>query len=271
MINHDIISSSLKKSVWEADVSQFIETPNIPDKAVSLAVVDGRVCKDAGAAFAKRGVRLLKTGRHLGLYDAVTFHPDMQIHHIGGNVVVFAPGTDESLLASLRGEGFKLLAGETELSPNYPLDIAYNAARVGGFYFHYLRYTDPVLKRELEKSGIQPINVAQGYTKCSVSIIGPESIITADCGIAAAAEKAGIDVLLINSRQNISLPGMNTGFIGGCSGMLDKDTWAVFGNPETLADFKRIYRFLSERKIHICQIMPGQVTDYGSIIPLLTV
>jgi hypothetical protein len=78
-------------------------------------------------------------------------------------------------------------------------------------------------------------------------------------------------VLLINARQNISLPGLNEGFIGGCGGMIDKDVWGVFGDPETLSDFKAIYNFLSERKISICPLMSGQVMDYGSLISLSTV
>lgn len=83
---------------------------------------------------------------------------------------MYAPKTGESMVDALKNERFRLLKGETELSPSSPLDIAYNVARVGGFYFHNLKYTDPVIKRELENSGVQPVNVAQGYTKCSVAV-----------------------------------------------------------------------------------------------------
>ncbi len=249
---------------------RFIEMPNVPGGAVCLAIADGRISFEIEKALAHFGVGLIKTSRHHGLYEAVAFHPDMMLHHAGGKTVVYAPGTGEEMIAALCNAGFRLILGESELSPGYPADIAYNVARVGGYYFHNLKYTDPVLKKELERHGAEPVHVSQGYSKCSVSIVDEKSMITADAGIAAAAEKKGLEVLKIDSTQGIILPGLNYGFIGGCSCLLDEKTWAVCGDAQSLLGFEVICGFLEKRNMRIVSLSDGHVVDFGSLIPLLT-
>jgi len=45
-----------------------------------------------------------------------------------------------------------------------------------------------------------------------------------DRGIAKVAEKKGIDVLVIE-EDAILLPGFKNGFIGGSTGLIDKEKW----------------------------------------------
>jgi hypothetical protein len=123
----------------------FVERPNLPDGPVCLAAADGRIPDKIAAHLNALGVELVGTHRHEALYEAVAYHPDMQLHHLGGGNLVYAPGTDEKFLNYLIDAGYTLIRGETVLRPEYPYDIAYNAARVGGIYFHNTRYTDPVL------------------------------------------------------------------------------------------------------------------------------
>ena len=248
----------------------FIEIPNLPQKPVCLAVVDGRISSAAQATLERLGVVLLKTQRHPCLYEAVSFHPDMLLHHTGGNHIVHAPGIGFELAASLMEAGFRLICGETELAPVYPRDIAYNAARVGDFYFHNLKHTDPMLRKELEKAGAEPVHVEQGYTKCSIAIIDDSIIITSDAGIARAAGKKGIQALLIHPAQNILLPGLDSGFIGGATGLVGKNKLSVNGDTRLLQDYTSIYRFLSQKKCELLSLSDLQVTDTGSIIPLMT-
>jgi hypothetical protein len=249
---------------------EYIGIPNLPEGPVSLAVADGRISLEAERTLLLNGTKLIKTSRHSGVHEAISYHPDIMFHHIGFNHIVFAPGTDDAFLNVLSGLGFNLIKGSSVLSSKYPHDIAYNAARVGTFFFHNLKYTDVVLKKELEACDISPVRIEQGYAKCSISIVNDSSIITADAGIARAAEKKGIDVLLIDFRQKILLPGLNYGFIGGCSGLIGKNMWAVNGDVEKLTSFKEIYDFLSRKDIQIISLSNEQVTDIGSIIPLIT-
>ena len=174
------------------------------------------------------------------------------------------------MLKALEFYGFKLIEGSTMLRPRYPYDIAYNVARVGKFAFHNLKYTDFVLKKELEKAGVELVHVNQGYTKCSVSVIDANSIITSDKGIAKAASKKGLDVLLIKPEENILLPGLGHGFIGGSSGMINRDKWMVAGDFETLESCGNIKKFLEKKGISCVFVRNQPVIDIGSIIPLLT-
>jgi hypothetical protein len=246
----------------------FIEIPNLPQKAVSLAVVDGRISKEAELKLKNMNVDIIKTNGHKGLYKAISHHPDIFLHHLGGDQILYAPGTDKSLLEQLSYYGFKLSAGVSILEPYYPTDIAYNVARNGRFFFHNLRYTDPELRKALDGLGLEPVDVKQGYTKCSISIVDENSIITADVGIAKAAEKKGIEVLLLEPGQGIFLPGVKYGFIGGSSGLLDKNLWAVNGNAYMLSSHSLICDFLTKKNIEIISLSESIVTDIGGILPL---
>lgn len=248
----------------------FVNMPNLPEKPVACAVVDGRISKDIEKKLHENGILPIKTFGHTKVYEAISYHPDIMLYHIEHDLVIYAPGTCINLLGKLSNLGFKLIKGASELSPDYPADIAYNAVRVGGFIFCNSAHTDPVLMAEAVKRGLEPVNVRQGYAKCSISVIDEKSIITADAGIAKAAEKKGLDVLLLDNRQNIILPGMDYGFIGGSSGLIDKNRWAVYGDAKSLSSYKKIYDFLSIRGIEIISLSKGPVVDYGSILPLMT-
>lgn len=247
----------------------FLNCPNLPEGPVKLAVVDERISSQAEESFYKLGVRLLKIKPHKNLYEAVRSHPDMMLHHIADNEIVYAPGTDAKLLRALMLFGFKLISGENELYCKYPNDIAYNVARVGNKYFHNLRYTDPVIANRLCELGIEPVHVEQGYSKCSVLPIDENSIITSDAGIAKAAEKKGLEVLSIENESSILLPGLNYGFIGGAGGMLGKTLCAFNGNLNKLNNARCISEFLERKRIAHIALSDGYVTDIGSILPLM--
>ena len=247
---------------------KYIDIPNLPDGDVSLAVVDMRIEPEIAASLEQNGIKLIKTCYYPGMYEAVACHPDIMLHHLGGKRIIYAPGTSQHLVDFLLSYGFTPMSGKTYLSPKYPLNISYNVARVGKFAFHNLKYTDPVLREELDKQAVEFVHVNQGYTKCSVSIVDKNSIITSDKGIAKIAEKKGVEVLLIDADKNIQLKGLDYGFIGGASGLIGKNKWAVAGNFEMLESAYKIYDFLNKRNIEIVSLSKGKVEDIGSIIPL---
>ena len=192
----------------------------------------------------------------------------MILHHIGGNFIAYAPGTDAELINSLIMHGFVLIKGESVLTPSYPSDIAYNIARVGSFYFHNLKYTDPVIRKHLFKLDIEPVHVEQGYSKCSILPVNDNSIITTDKGIARAAGEKGLNVLLLDNERSIRLPGLDYGFIGGACGMLGPSICALNGNVKNLDCYEKFTDFLLKEKISIVSLTYNQITDIGSILPL---
>lgn len=247
----------------------FVKIPNLPQGPVKLAAIDGRINREIETGFSKLGIRLIKMKRHPGVYEAISFHPDIMLHHVGDESIVYAPGTDRDVLASLSSFGFKLIRGETELASAYPCDIAYNVARIGNFAFHNFKYTDPILKRELVRADVELVQVKQGYAKCSISVVDEKSIITGDPGIAKAAGINGMEVLLIGADKGILLPSLDRGFIGGSSGLIDKDLWALSGDLQKLESNHEICKFLSQRGIKEISLSDGPVVDIGSIMPLL--
>jgi hypothetical protein len=248
---------------------KFVESPNLPSGSVCLAAVDSRISDKAADMLEELGIGIVKLRPHPDLYGAVCCHPDMMLHHIGGNIIIYAPGTDPEAVARLAGSGFRMIRGESLLKPEYPHDIAYNVARVGKWYFHNLKHTDRTIKEYLDRLGIEPVHVAQGYAKCSVLPVDGNSVITTDAGIARAAEKKGIDVFLLETGNSIRLPGLDHGFIGGACGMISDILCAVNGRISGIKCFEPMLSFLSQRKKSVTELSSEAITDIGSIIPLM--
>lgn len=245
-----------------------IKLPNLPEGKVKGILIDGRVSKKIADSLMKMEITPFKTERLIQMYDAVSYHTDIMLHHVGGNKIVYAPGIGSKLLENLINLGFQMISGETVLSFQYPGNIAYNAARVGNYVIHNLKYTDKVLKRELENDGIEFIDVKQGYSKCSVCVVDKTAIITSDKGIEQAALRKGIDVLLIEPDENIVLPGLNMGFIGGCTGKIAKDKLVVSGDLTKLKSFVKIVRFANSHGVKVVSLSDEKPVDVGSLIPV---
>ena len=177
-------------------------------------------------------------------------HPDMFMCRLGYS--------DDAELISCLGRD------DTGLSPEYPRDIAYNAACTGRFFIHNLRYTAPALLKAAEDLGMIMVNVRQGYSKCSTVIVDRDSIITYDQGLAKSCAAAGLDVLTV-SAGHVLLPGYDTGFIGGASGRVG-DTIYFNGDLSAHPDFDRIKEFISERGLGLTWFSEWPLTDIGSII-----
>lgn len=116
--------------------------------------------------------------------------------------------------------------------------------------------------------GITLVPVNQGYAKCSVCAVDERSIITQDPSIAQAAKRHGLNVLKIQAGR-ILLPGYDTGFIGGCSGLLGRKLLAFTGSLGAHPDGEWIKEFLHSRGVEPLELTDGPLYDVGSILPLL--
>ena len=194
---------------------------------------------------------------------AVSNHPDMFMCRLGTDdeaELVIYPG----LYADLPDSQVREYPGMRTLEPDYPHDIAYNAACTGRFFIHNLRYTAPELRARAEELGMVMVDVKQGYSKCSTVTVDEDSIITYDRGITEACRKAGIDVLTVEPGH-ILLPGFNTGFIGGASGRIG-DTVYFNGDLSAHPDFRAITSFIENRGLDVRWFSDWPLTDIGSII-----
>ncbi len=118
-----------------------------------------------------------------------------------------------------------------------------------------------------EKDGLTIIPVKQGYTKCSICIADENSIITDDESIFKSAQNYFDDILLI-SKGSVRLKEMNYGFIGGCTGKIDKNKIAFNGRIESHDDHNLIIDFLDRHNITAVELLNDRLTDIGSIIPV---
>lgn len=246
----------------------YIHQTLFPDGRVSLLAVDERMKPDMKQKLRERGIELAEVPQSQRLQPCVSGHPDMQLVHIHDNILISHPHLSPALHEKLRQYGFTVIAGNTLLKAAYPFDIAYNIAIIGKVAFHNLQYTDGVLVEYLKHCSIRLVHVNQGYAKCSILLVTPESLITSDPSIAKAACDNGFDVLHLPPQKNIRLPGLNHGFIGGAAGFIDRNLIAFAGTPEALNDAEAVKVFLKKYDMGWIHLGKNEMHDYGGLLPL---
>ncbi len=224
-------------------------------------LVDFKTGKNTISELTALGYNVITTQKHSSLYESVCGHSDMTLFRSSGGVFVCAPEMYDYYKDVLSG---KLIKGKKTVGGQYPDDIPYNVADVGGYLIHNTRFTDPEILNLYSSDKI--IYVRQGYAKCSICAAGT-AVITSDSGICKAlANTADIDVLKIREGY-IRLDGINNGFIGGATGFVD-GTVFVNGNLSRHPDGDMITAFLKNHGIDVISLTNGDIVDIGTIIPL---
>lgn len=242
-----------------------VKIPNLPQNRVSGVLIDYRTPEIVVQNLQKMNIEVYKSMKCDFLYNAVSGHSDMMLVHIQDDIFVCEPrcyAYYKMLFPMLN-----IVCGKSHLNGTYPDDIAYNIARVGDLAFHNAKYTDKIILEYFDRYNVKLINVKQGYSKCSVCVVDENSIITSDHSIAKQAEKNNLDVLLIKSGY-IQLWDMEYGFIGGCSGKLDKSTLAISGDLKNHADFMQVESFCAKKNVDILMLSNSAPVDIGTIIPI---
>lgn len=233
--------------------------PYLPDKKATLFIADTKI---PGAT--------IITPPSIGILpSSMQKHADLGIVIISSQKAVCSPESYAYYRNALSPYGFEIIEGKKSVGMHYPEDCAYNVGIVGKKCFLSKKACDEILYKNLIEEGYEVIEVKQGYAKCSICPIDENSFITGDIAIYKAGKKLGMDVLLI-SNDNISLPGFSNGFFGGCTGMSSHNELLINGNIDLLPDAKYIKEFLADKNITIKILTKGEVTDIGSIIPLMT-
>ncbi len=150
----------------------------------------------------------------------------------------------------------------------YPRDVFLNCTFIGNMLIANPKTLSKTVLEYAYSSGIELIPVRQGYSGCAVAKVGESALITADIGIARAAEDH-FDVLLI-SPDGIALPGYDRGFIGGASASLP-DRLVFFGDISLHQDGERIVSFTEAHGIRWHDIKGVPLTDLGGARALFPV
>ncbi len=242
---------------------KFIEKPNLPQSRVTVAAIS---CA-AGESTKKLnglGIKTLQIPANTRLPVPVNSHADLQLLHSGKNNLFVQ---NEHLFLGELSQKFNLAKIREEAGNKYPKDVRLNCAIIGSNLISNTKTIAREILELAEHSGLNIINVNQGYTKCSICVVNENAIITDDESIYTAAGNFLNDALLV-SKGSISLNGYNYGFIGGCCGKIDKDKIAFNGRIESHGDCNQIIDFLNRHNIECIELNSERLTDIGGILPL---
>lgn len=244
--------------------NQYIDSPNLPTGEVT-AVALSADAKDEIEKLQYLKIEPILINRDHRLPKPVSSHTDLQILHIGKNVIFSAT---EHLCTGEFNKNFKVTKIGAELGNIYPNDVPLNCKIVGKNIFLNRK---TIAKEILEFAQINEfniINVNQGYTGCSICVISESAIITDDISIYRAAQNYLNDVLVV-SKNSIRLKGYDYGFIGGCCGKLGPNKLAINGRIESHIDHNKILDFINKHNIDIIELSNDVLTDIGGILPLM--
>ena len=208
------------------------------------------------------GIEIIPSFCNKNVSEPLWNHTDMQIVKIG-DIYVCAPECYEYYRKKLKKFNVKLIKGDTELSSNYPCDIAYNITVTEKIAVHNFKYTDNVIKEVL--SDIECIDVSQGYNKCSICLVSDSKFITSDNGLLYSLTENGCDVLYI-TPGSILLPGFDYGFIGGASFEIGENILAFNGNVDNHPDSSLIKNFCQSAGVELISLSEQSLMDIGSAV-----
>ena len=187
-------------------------------------------------------------------------HPDTIIGKIGKSL--FVSGNESEIISTLDKNGIPYIKSSHLPGSKYPGDCALNFLCVKDILCANLSIISKDVLEYAEKGGYKPLNVAQGYTKCSTLALGG-GIITADAGICKAMSSSGVVSLKIEAGH-ISLPPYEYGFIGGASGTTGESA-VFFGSLEDHPNKNEIRAFCKKLGYNPIEF-DFELTDFGGFI-----
>lgn len=241
--------------------------PFIPLNKADTVIVAGNVSEQIYKSLLNMNLKVVKTIAHKEVHSSIMYHPDLVIHPINRKLLIIEPTVFNYYKDKLQDTDIELIKGEKKLKLKYPLDIGYNVGRVSNLAIHNFKYTDEKLIYYLKKENLELINVNQGYTKCSIAIVGKKEIITSDTFIDERLRSEGIKSLLIKPG-NIILKNQEYGFIGGCTGNISNDEVILSGSLNSHPDKEKIKKFLFDLNKKVVYLSKEAIEDIGTIIAL---
>ena len=216
------------------------------------------------------GISVIKVPDNPCVDERLSGHGDLSVLHRGGKGLILAPYLKGSgFAASMISRGFDVSLADIVQRPEYPQDAQLNCCVFGKYIIAAPGVSDErIVNYFTNEQGYQLIACKQGYARCSVCVVDENALITADRGIAAAAERNGIRVLLIRPGY-ITLDGFPYGFIGGAAFKIAKTVLAFTGTLEQHPDKTAILSFLAERNVEPVYITDYPVFDTGGILPIM--
>lgn len=215
---------------------------------MTYAVCDGRVPECCRDGIRKIGMSLLELKPHRPLPCSISSHTDILIFYSGNEIISSRAikAKNQKLFHTIEAEfpHIKLRITKQEPGCEYPTDAIFNALVVKDKIFMRQKSVAAEILHFAEEKGLSIVNVNQGYPACTVLAFGG-SAITADLGMAKALSAQGIRTTLISTTEKISLSPHKYGFIGGCTGILNRKIYFL-GNLDAHPDCAIIKKAIAE-------------------------
>lgn len=228
-------------------------------------IIDSRMRKIEKEYLSQYG-DLIELPYQSSVYEEISSHPDIFFCKIN-NQIFQAPNLK---LENKLETKLKTKQGSNSVGAQYPEDIKYNICQIGKRVIHNFKYTDPAVAEYIDSTGLQKINIKQGYSKCSISVTSENSCITSDEGIYETLKRENMDVLLLDNT-NIRLVDKNglqtkmNGFIGGATAVIE-DKFIIFGDSNKILDKASLIEHLNNHNLKLVDFKNLEIIDYGSII-----
>ncbi len=236
----------------------YLRYPHLPTRPITAAIVSCQLPLSMRRTLGQYGIHLFECPSNPALPVTVNTHPDLSVFDLGSGRMIVAKELPRFL-----PESIEQVTGTTNLSPNYPQDIAYDACLLGTVLFCKKDATAP----EILQQPYSIVDVRQGYAKCSIAIVSATAAITEDKGLAQAMRNNDIDVLELEPG-GVALPGYDRGFIGGSCGKIAPDILAFFGDVSRHPQHKQMVEFCAKYGVTLLSIGKEALTDYGSLLPI---
>ena len=199
------------------------------------------------------------------VYESISCHPDIYFFRLEDNTLIHSPDLPDDKIKILRKSGADLIKGKSEPFGMYPDTVKYNAVRIGNILIHNLEHTDPGILERSRERGLKPVNVAQGYARCSVLKITENALVTSDVSITKAAGSEGLDVLQV-SPGAVLLPGEKCGFLGGAGGELPDGTVLILGDMDYHPQAREIKGFMGKYGVQYIDLPGLPLYDAGGLL-----
>ena len=242
-----------------------LKTPNIPKgkvKTLAVGTDDPLLLKTLESL----EISVIKTNESPNLDKRVSRHTDMLVFNIAPNEILI-DSTQKSNIVKLLTIGYSVKEIKSKVESPYPKDSALNSLVLGEKFIYCPKAVSVEALNTAYEYGYKLIAVKQGYVKCSVCPINCNAAITDDESIYKALTHNGIDCLYI-SKGSVQLGGFPYGFIGGCTGLIDKDKLLFNGDITMHSDYIKIECFLNKHGITPITIKGRVLNDIGSIVPI---
>jgi len=246
-------------------MSGVVLSPNLPAEKARAVIIGQRYETALRGPLENLGLRVILCPPNPMVDGRLSGHVDLSVVHIGGkDMLISRHVARDSFLYELEEMEMEPRFCDSPSGPQYPQDAAMCAAFIGKYVFHNPRISCPEL---LEAAGERLIHVRQGYAKCALCPVSESAAVTSDGGIASAARRAGLDILLI-SQGHIFLEGFDYGFIGGSTFCVSDRLLAFTGSLSLHPHERQILDFLEKQDISPVYLTEGAIFDIGSAIPI---